>query len=270
MEFTPNFSSFPKSFDRIKYRHCYIKTFCNPKTPIFDKAHFHDTYEIYINISGNVSFLVGDVLFSVEPYDVFIIPKKKFHHIIYNGPTMHEYDCFWVLFDKNSAFPELINSGDFSVKFSPSEEVAKEIREFLRNFHQQGNTEESVELQNLINKIINEKSDKKVKTAVIPGSLEKIIKHIDENYLTVNSISDLAEQCYLSVPTLNRLFKKYINTTPANFLKNKKLAYAKELLENGATVTDACLQSGFSNCSHFISIFKETYGITPNKCKKKT
>jgi AraC-like DNA-binding protein len=57
--------------------------------------------------------------------------------------------------------------------------------------------------------------------------------------------------------------------SPHTFLEEKKLAYAKQLLMGGASVTDACFGAGFSDNSHFISVFKRKFGETPYKYKSK-
>ena len=94
-----------------------------------------------------------------------------------------------------------------------------------------------------------------------------LIEYIDKNFSEIKSIADVAEKCYISIPTINRLFKKHLNTTPNDFLNLTKLAKAKKLLDDGFSVTDSCVQAGFSNCSYFISLFKKQYGTTPHRYK---
>jgi len=46
------------------------------------------------------------------------------------------------------------------------------------------------------------------------------------------------------------------------YIRHKKISKSKELLQNGATVTEACFQSGFNNTSYFIKAFREIVGVT--------
>ncbi|MBP3591363.1 MAG: AraC family transcriptional regulator [Clostridia bacterium] len=45
--------------------------------------------------------------------------------------------------------------------------------------------------------------------------------------------------------------------------------YVLELLKKDASVTEACTAAGFSDCSHFIVLFKKKFGETPLKYKKR-
>lgn len=72
-----------------------------------------------------------------------------------------------------------------------------------------------------------------------------------------------------SLSTFKRDFKEYYKETPGKWLNNKRLAYAKTLLENPElNINDICFESGFKNASHFNSSFKEKYDYPPNQYRK--
>ena len=52
------------------------------------------------------------------------------------------------------------------------------------------------------------------------------------------------------------------------YMTKQRISYAKYLLANGESVTDACFKSGFNNYNYFISKFKSIIGTTPAKFKK--
>ena len=58
--------------------------------------------------------------------------------------------------------------------------------------------------------------------------------------------------------------------TPSDYLRKRRLSHAAELLAGGSSVMEACLQSGFSDNSRFIALFKRYYGMTPLNYKKQT
>lgn len=72
-----------------------------------------------------------------------------------------------------------------------------------------------------------------------------------------------------SLSTFKRDFRAFYNETPRKWLNNKRLEYAKILLENPElNINDVCFESGFKNTSHFNSSFKEKYKLPPNQYRK--
>jgi AraC-like DNA-binding protein len=82
-------------------------------------------------------------------------------------------------------------------------------------------------------------------------------------------MEDFAKLCGRSLSTFKRDLKNYFNETPGNWLKNKRLDFAKSLLTNSnLSISEICYESGFKNTSHFNTIFKEKYELPPKKYRK--
>jgi len=82
------------------------------------------------------------------------------------------------------------------------------------------------------------------------------------------SVSDLATLSGRSIATFNRDFKKHYQTTPKQWLTQKRLAFAHQLLsDTDQSVTEIALQLGYDNLSHFSKAFKNRYQHTPNEIK---
>lgn len=82
----------------------------------------------------------------------------------------------------------------------------------------------------------------------------------------------LEEFAYLSGRSLSSFKKDFINTfncSPGKWLLKRRLEHAKYLLElTDKNINELTFETGFENASHFIRIFKKTYGITPLQLKK--
>ena len=79
------------------------------------------------------------------------------------------------------------------------------------------------------------------------------------------TLEAVAAELHVSVPYLSSLFARYADMGFSEYLTDRRLHYAAVLLQNGANVTEACLQSGYRNLSHFIRSFKKKYHVTPAK-----
>ena len=76
-------------------------------------------------------------------------------------------------------------------------------------------------------------------------------------------MSTLSAAIHLSPSYLSALFRRYMGMPLVAYLQARRVLFAKQLLEEGQSVTFACYESGFSDCSYFIRIFKKHLGMTP-------
>lgn len=95
--------------------------------------------------------------------------------------------------------------------------------------------------------------------------IRKCVAYINKNLgkkLTVNSV---AEHCKLSSDYLSKLFKDEMGVNLSAYITHQKLELAQTLLWEGCDNDRVCEALGFSSQSHFISLFKKEYGITPRE-----
>lgn len=87
-----------------------------------------------------------------------------------------------------------------------------------------------------------------------------------ENFtLGVQRLLELSEKSH---GHLCRLFKEYLDMTPTEYINRLKTAYASDLmLISGFGITEAALEAGFENISHFYHVFKELTGRSPGRIK---
>ena len=92
---------------------------------------------------------------------------------------------------------------------------------------------------------------------------------MQDNYFNAISVTDIAQSVNLSVYYFTRLFTKYTQTSPHNYLSSIRLEAAKKLLiytfDDIETISN---RIGFQSSSHFIRAFKKANNITPNNFRK--
>ncbi|TPD71104.1 helix-turn-helix domain-containing protein [Flavobacterium microcysteis] len=87
---------------------------------------------------------------------------------------------------------------------------------------------------------------------------------IEANLFSQLTIEQLAEQNNLSVSSFKREFAKIYNDSPANYIKNKRLERAAELLVvSDQRITDIAFDCGFNDLANFTKSFSDKYGVTP-------
>lgn len=237
--------------------------------------HIHDFCEIYINISGNVSFIVEKNIYSIQPGDIILTKPYEFHQCIYHDDTVHS--LFWITFsiddnpdlfrfitEHKNGTHNLIRLPDEKKKvvLSYCEKLASKApisqTDMLGTFFSLISCiEKGIERYNVHEHINN-----------LPQNVNEIVNYINKNFASIKSIRSIAETFHISIATLERYFKKYLSMTPRQYLETKKLFYACILLRKNVSVTDACYDSGFDDYTYFISVFKKNMNTTPFKYKK--
>lgn len=80
------------------------------------------------------------------------------------------------------------------------------------------------------------------------------------------SVEGLSSELGMSRSQLFRKFKALLNTTPSKYIRDIRLKHAAELLiKQHHNVNEVTFMVGFSDVSHFISLFKNQYGQTPKQ-----
>ena len=99
--------------------------------------------------------------------------------------------------------------------------------------------------------------------------LQKIYQYVNKNFKSGVSLSDLAEEMYVSTSTLSRFFKKQTGLYFSDYVNKIKCKYAvHELLYTHKNITKIAMDGGFSNASAFNKIFRDLYGVSPSEYRK--
>lgn len=99
--------------------------------------------------------------------------------------------------------------------------------------------------------------------------IKKIMLYIQSNYMEEITLDSLCNAGGLGRTSCTKLFQKYVNTTPIEYVRRYRIAKSIELLKStDKTVTEIAYETGFSGTSFFTKTFKEMLGITPSQMKK--
>jgi len=98
-----------------------------------------------------------------------------------------------------------------------------------------------------------------------------IVEVMEKNLLNPVSLQDLAYLSGKSLSTFKREFRKIYNEPVFQWIRNRRLEKAKELLtHSGLSITEVSLATGFENVSHFSKVWKKKYGITPSEMRSRS
>jgi AraC-like DNA-binding protein len=94
-------------------------------------------------------------------------------------------------------------------------------------------------------------------------------KFIDENCCEPLDLLTISRYSFLSKFHFTRLFKRCYGRTPHQYLTDKRMELAKQLLLSNYNVMDVCYLIGFDSPNSFSTLFKKYTGTSPRDFKKK-
>lgn len=160
-----------------------------------------------------------------------------------------------LLLQKTAAIALFVNSIEllFSEKTRGQDQLDKLIdlksKELLHYFSMNN---VSQEIHHMLNPFVEDKVKQ----------LQKVMNH---NFLDSSmSLEELAFLCNMSISSFKRTFAKVYQTSPAKWIKDKRLEYAMKLLgASSFNLSEIAYKSGFKNLTSFNKQFEKKHGLLP-------
>lgn len=243
-----------------------------------EKIHAHTYYEFIFYLEGGVEFINNDRVIQAPPCSLVCFKPKSMHnarlvrdsrykrHIFYLRPDLFLYNGI------RSPILDFINSESNTFCLSIPQNEQAEIIKLLTALYEKVSKTDSpdmltaVALSVIIFDFFNNHSDlMQPQGDLIPDNIIKIKKYIDDNYATISSVEEIAQNFFYSREYVSRLFKKYYNISISNYLTRYRIFQSQKILEEKGSITEACYSSGFNNMATYISSFKKVVGILPSQ-----
>ena len=100
--------------------------------------------------------------------------------------------------------------------------------------------------------------------------IDSIDRFLDAHMREEITVDRICEEFDISRTRLYDIIRPYTKRGIASYIKRKRLAYAKHLLTaTSLSVAEVSDAAGFSDYNYFLRVFKQTYGISCGKLRKK-
>ncbi|MEI8340081.1 MAG: AraC family transcriptional regulator [Verrucomicrobiota bacterium] len=122
----------------------------------------------------------------------------------------------------------------------------------------------TVALQYLVMKIANLAIPHDQKSTHSFATYQRCRKYIEENFLQVHTLKEVAVACHIDLAYLCRLFQRFGRQSPFQYLQHLRMNRAVDLLQNSnRMVKDVAQELGFSDPYNFSRAFKRVFGVYP-------
>lgn len=103
----------------------------------------------------------------------------------------------------------------------------------------------------------------------IPPALSKAVAHMKQAYFERLRVADLARLSGMSVSHFNRVFRRALDTSPIDWLRNERIRQAqRRLVETTDSIQSIAEQVGYSDRFFFSKDFKRQTGMTPRQFRE--
>ena len=245
--------------------HCGFES-CNPKHDFGPAIRPH--YLFHYILSGKGKFYAGDKCYSLKEKQGFLIcPGDSTYYI---ADENEPWNYFWFGFNGYEA-EAILKKCNLSIEnpiFNNKTDngLEHELVNLIKLFESSTYNEfEAIgQLYMIFAKMhsINILESKAQEKTYIDQAIEFILN----NYTYNIKISDIAKYIGIDRTYLYKIFIRFYNLSPQQYLINFRLHIACNLLENSnLSITEISYSSGFKDIPSFYKHFKKVYKITPAK-----
>ena len=247
------------------------------------EPHYHDFCKILLLISGSVDYIVEGRTYELLPGDMVLVNRGEIHcpHvkgdqdyervILYLSPAfLQEFSlpdpldqCFRTAQYRHSSVlrPGDVDRASLLATLKALERAIDRPEEFAGPLYSRVLL---LEFLIFLNRAALDTQTAYLHTGAMDYRVSGLISYINEHLGEELSIDRLSKECCLSPYHMMRLFRQETGCTIGNYIAQKRLAFARELIISGReSATSACFAAGFSNYSTFLRAYKRQFGSTP-------
>ena len=255
----------------------------------------HNYYEFYFLLSGNVTYYVEDLKYSLSSGDIVLISPNQEHHAVINNEANVPYERYvlWL----SPTFVDSMSSShtNLSFVFQTSCIINSKIQLphdllvhikhlfkciFINSKSQQYGsdllakayiTELLVHLAQsslfCSNSILEHCQSEPLSKDT--SLILKVLRYIDEHIYESIHINEICKHFFISRSYLSKVFSSEIEIPIYQYIIKKKLFLVQQDIVDGLPLQEICEKYNFGNYSSFYKAFRAEFGQSPKEFKNK-
>lgn len=251
--------------------------FLSESEEIGHATHAHSFYELIVIAKDSCLINVNENIITLELGNCCILMPETPHSELNNYQA--DYVAIWITIQNAFLTVHLLSNFDGKFDITDYYKFATEIIDynyFIANISNKKQSNEMFEielaktyvLQALIHilKEVNTLSDTKTCTHSTK-IVDQVIYYIDKNRDKEISLRNIAQYIGINVNHLNVIFKATTGTTISQYIINKRVSRAKNMLimTPEKKISEIANILGFYDPYHFSKTFKKKVGVTPTE-----
>ena len=263
-------------------------------------THYHIDYEIYVLTEGIRTVTIGDNKYTVGPLEATLFPSNIMHKSKGTTPFAGWCTHFSPQYLSSYFTPQAI-AQLLECFHSPVIPLQQEEFDMLKILQERfiPNGPDNFTLLGDILTIFNKASKRALRSSEPDGTKNAtsetaahpfgnshsittvqladagisprkkrsaILAYVDENFIDIQNISELAEYFQVSERYIFKIFKETHQMTPKDYINTKRLkAVCHLLLQTGAPIKTIAARCGYNSYEYFYRLFVNRIGCTPTE-----
>ena len=233
-------------------------------------AHYHEYYEIEVILEGATQYIIDGITHEGTAGDLFMLKPSSFHDTAFFEGTKF----ITIMFPLNAGNLDFLSSlpadkSYIALHLSDTDTnliriLAQELETCMSKNPSADNPYATSILNCILGKIasLTDAQNISKSTSAMSRAILYIQNHFTED-ITLNQVAAVANY---SSNYFSTQFKQLTGMSFKQYLTNTRYTFAKKLLRTtNSPVSDICHQCGFNDFSHFLTAFKNRYGMTPKQ-----
>ena len=247
--------------------------------------HYHEFDKIILPLSGKVTYVVEGVTYFLRPWDILLVQHNLIHVPRIDPNEPYERIVIWLNADYLSAHS--FSGENLSACFDQTRErgfhllregkerrlsymrLVTDLEEALRDRafgHELLANTYFLQLMVAINRgVMEDRRPEPAESYRRDPKMGEILTYIAAHLEEDLSVDAIAGRFYMSRYYLMHRFKEITGYTLHQYVNQKRLLRAGELIRTGVPVMKAAEQAGFREYSTFLRAFQSTFHVSPRE-----
>lgn len=267
------FINTPSVFGRQTFFYVQEAGHFKTHAPYFTERANLKSYLLIFTLAGKGRLKAHGQEFTLLPHSIAYIDCMAHHY--YECLKNSQWEFLWLHFYGPAAagyYTEFFKNGFHIIQASDPFATESTLRRILSRAIKKDLHSEiliSKLITDILTQLLIENSTMQLELGPMPALIQNAVKEIEKHFQEELTLDRLADSLFVSKYYLTREFKRYVGTSPNEYLIVTRLNHAKELLKYSAlSVEDICSRSGFHYTSYFITQFKKHENCTPLQYRK--
>lgn len=241
--------------------------------------HYHDFDKITIFIKGSVTYTIEGKSYELRPYDIVLVRHGDIHRLTVDNSKVYERIIVYISpnfmnayktdsYDLSCCFQKALQEESNVLRISSLEKSSlfRSITRLEQSFADDGYAADLyrqvlfLEFMVHLNRAARKNRLEFIDTDNCNAKIIDILRYINDHLIGDLGIDTLAGKFYISKYYMMRRFKQETGYTLGQYISQKRLLFAKELISSGVPASQVCFDCGFRDYSTFSRAYRKAFG----------